>query len=306
MRNEFRGTPYRFPTVIELWEEYRALMADGTIPSSPDLERVLRVKDVRTDSGVAPITVLTKPYPCPGKCVYCPTEARMPKSYISSEPAAASALRLEFDPYTQVTERVQTLERNGHEAKKIELIIKGGTWSSYRWDYRQWFVQRCFEAANDLGMDETGPATAHVFRSRSSRDEKTLAASPVSLAKAQKENETAAYRIIGLTIETRPDWVNAQEIIRLRELGCTRVELGVQTLQDDVLELTQRGHTVEATIRATALLRQAGFKTDFHVLPGQPGSTPEKDLEDFRTLFADARYKPDMIKLYPCVVLPTA
>lgn len=119
-------------------------------------------------------------------------------------------------------------------------------------------------------------------------------------------NERADYRIIGLTIETRPDWVNAQEIIRLRELGCTRVELGVQTLQDDVLELTQRGHTVEATIRATALLRQAGFKTDFHVLPGQPGSTPDKDLEDFRTLFADPRYKPDMIKLYPCVVLPTA
>lgn len=309
MRARMKDTPYQFPTTIELWKEYRALIADNELEEQPDLERVLRVKDVRTDSGVAPITVLTKPYPCPGKCVYCPTEARMPKSYISSEPAAARALSLQFDPYDQVVNRVQTLERNGHEAKKIELIVKGGTWSSYRWDYRQWFIQRCYEAANELSeicMDETGPATAHTFRSRYSRDEKVLAASPVSLAEAQRTNETAAYRIIGLTIETRPDWVNAEEIIRLRELGCTRVELGVQTLQDDVLELTQRGHTIEATIRAIALLKQAGFKTDFHILPGQPGSTPEKDLKDFATLFSDEKYRPDMIKLYPCVVLPTA
>lgn len=307
-----KDTPYQFPTVIELWKEYRALVADKEIEVQPDLERVLRVKDVRTDSGVAPITVLTKPYPCPGKCVYCPTEARMPKSYISSEPAAARALSLKFDPYDQVVNRVQTLERNGHEAKKVELIIKGGTWSSYRWDYRQWFIQRCYEAANDLGTslahtrEDGNLQTKWIPDVGTASSERTESTTPESLSAAQKENELAAYRIIGLTIETRPDWVNAEEIIRLRELGCTRVELGVQTLQDDVLELTQRGHTIEATIRATALLKQAGFKTDFHILPGQPGSTPEKDLEDFATLFSDARYRPDMIKLYPCVVLPTA
>jgi elongator complex protein 3 len=324
MRAKFKNTLYQFPTSIDLWEEYRALVADGSLSKQPELERILRVKDVRTNSGIAPITVLTKPYPCPGKCVYCPTEARMPKSYISSEPAAARALSLKFDPYEQVVQRVETLERNGHEAKKIELIVKGGTWSSYRWEYRLWFITRCYEAANDLkegiGTEyearEVDAETPRVFQTRLKPQSETSTASSAetlsieeitsALVSAQHINETSAYRIIGLTIETRPDWVTAEEIIRLRQLGCTRVELGVQTLQDDVLELTQRGHTIEATIRATALLKQAGFKTDFHILPGQPGSTPQKDLEDFQTLFSDPRYRPDMIKLYPCVVLPTA
>lgn len=285
-RTLLKGTDYRFPTVQHLWETYRHATTHNLFPKNPNLERALRVKDTRTDSGVAPITVLTKPYPCPGKCVYCPTEERMPKSYIASEPAAARALSLKFDPYNQVVQRVQALERNGHEAKKIELIIKGGTWSSYRWDYRKWFIKRCFDAANHLGS------------------RKKIRYS--SLKSSQDANEHTSYCIIGLTIETRPDWVTAEEIIRLRELGCTRVELGVQTLQDSILALTQRGHTIEATIRATALLKQAGFKVDFHILPGQPGSSPEIDLQDFNTLFADSRYRPDMIKLYPCVVLPSA
>ena len=288
------GTSFQFPTVMRYWEVYRELVADGSMEKNSNLEKALRVKDIRTDSGVAPITVLTKPYPCPGKCVYCPTEARMPKSYISSEPAAARALSLRFDPYEQTKQRVEALEKNGHEGKKIELIIKGGTWSSYRWEYRLWFIKRCFDAANILGSE---PATVTDINETCTEKE---------LLDAQNINETADYRIIGLTIETRPDWVNAKEIIRLRQLGCTRVELGVQTLQDSVLDLTNRGHHIDATIRATALLKQAGFKVDFHILPGQPGSTPEKDLEDFRTLFSDARYRPDMIKLYPCVVLPTA
>ena len=286
MRNELRDGANGFPSVIDLWVAYRKLVDSKAIKPYPHLERVLRVKDVRTDSGVAPITVLTKPYPCPGKCVYCPTEVRMPKSYISSEPAAARALSLKFDPYEQVFQRVQTLEKNGHDATKIELIVKGGTWSSYRWDYREWFIKRCFDAANHLGQKKV-------------REFSTLRAS-------QDANEKAKHRIIGLTIETRPDWVNAQEVVRLRELGCTRVELGVQTLRDEILDLTQRGHHVDATIRAFALLKQAGFKVDAHMLPGQPGSTPETDVDDMRRLFADADFRPDMIKLYPCVVLPTA
>ncbi len=301
------GTSFQFPTVMRYWEVYREMVADGSMEKNPALEKALRVKDVRTDSGVAPITVLTKPYPCPGKCVYCPTEARMPKSYISSEPAAARALSLRFDPFEQVLQRVQALEKNGHEGKKIELIIKGGTWSSYRWDYRQWFIKRCFDAANELSTTEdrfiTPLAALPAFDETILTNESTT---DDELTSAQNLNETSDYRIIGLTIETRPDWVNAKEIIRLRQLGCTRVELGVQTLQDAVLDLTNRGHHIDATIRATALLKQAGFKVDFHILPGQPGSTPEKDLEDFRTLFSDAKYRPDMIKLYPCVVLPTA
>ncbi len=298
-RKKLSGTKYAFPTSREVWLEYRRLLQNHVIQKNERLERILRVKDVRTDSGVAPITVLTKPYPCPGKCVYCPNNASMPKSYLPTEPAAARALSLKFDPYNQVKKRVQTLEQNGHEAKKIELIIKGGTWSAYPWKYRQWFIKRCFDAANHL-MN-----TKHE-KAKTKDQEKRTKQRFSSLNETQDTNEKAAYRIIGLTIETRPDWINEKEIARLRELGCTRVELGVQTLRDDILELTKRGHKLEATVRAVALLKQAGFKTDFHVLPGQPGATPESDIQDFKQMFDDPRFRPDMVKIYPCVVLPTA
>lgn len=291
MRGMCAGTQYRFPNSQELWLAYRALLDAEQLKRNELLERVLRVKDVRTDSGVAPITVLTKPWACPGHCVYCPTEARMPKSYISSEPAAARALSLDFDPYRQVTQRVGALERNGHEAKKIELIIKGGTWSAYPWKYRQWFIKRCFDAANHLKPVDSR------FRGNDTRIRYS------TLATSLKANEKAGYRVIGLTIETRPDRINAEEIKRLREIGCTRVELGVQTLSDKILDLTKRGHKVEDVIRATFLLKTAGFKVDYHILPGQPGSTPKRDLDDFRRVFADPDFRPDMVKLYPCVVM---
>ncbi len=285
IRKNLQKTNYQFPTIPEMVKVYRKMTKSK--PRNQGLERLLRCKTVRTDSGVAPITLLTKPYACPGKCVYCPTEARMPKSYVASEPAAARALQLKFDPYVQVVQRVQALERNGHEAKKIELIIKGGTWSAYPWTYRKWFIKRCFDAANHLGLSRKKPRYG-------------------SLCSSQKANESADYRVIGLTIETRPDWITPKEIVRLRELGVTRAELGVQALDDKILELTKRGHTVEDTVRATVLLKAAAFKTDYHILPGQPGATPERDIEMFDQLFADERFCPDMIKLYPCVVLPTA
>lgn len=285
IRTTLKGTPHRFPRLPELVAAYRR-----ALPKKEKrhllLERLLRCKTVRTDSGVAPITLLTKPYACPGKCVYCPTEVRMPKSYIASEPAAARALHLKFDPYLQVKKRIEALEVNGHEAKKIDLIIKGGTWSAYPWTYRQWFIKRCFDAANHLG------------RSKRVRYP-TLAAS-------QKANESADYRVIGLTIETRPDWITPTELVRLRVLGCTRVELGVQALDDNILALTKRGHDVAATVRATVLLKAAGFKTDYHFLPGQPGSSAEKDVQMFYQLFDDPRFRPDMVKIYPCVVIPSA
>jgi len=283
MRDTMSGTNYRFPTLKELIESYRRT-ANGRVHES--LERAIRCKAVRTDSGVAPITLLTKPYACPGKCVYCPTEARMPKSYVASEPAAARALMLQFDPYDQVTQRVRALEENGHEAKKIELIVKGGTWSAYPWDYREWFIKRCFDAANQIGQE--------------------VKKEYANLREAQDANEDAEYRIIGLTIETRPDWIFPKELIRLRELGVTRVELGVQALDDEILKITKRGHDVASTVRATVLLKALGFKTDYHFLPGQPGSTAEKDVAMFRQMFDDPRFCPDMVKLYPCAVLPSA
>ena len=284
IRHHVSGTPFGFPQNVDLIAAYRALTNNKS--RRQDLERLLRVKNVRTDSGVAPITVLTKPFPCPGKCVYCPSEARMPKSYLASEPAAARALHFKFDPYDQVFKRVQMLETNGHEAKKIELIVKGGTWSAYPWSYRQWFIKRCFDAANHLG------------RKRFARYS-TLSAS-------QKANESAIYRIIGLTIETRPDWVNAKEIDRLRQLGVTRIELGVQVIDDKILKLIKRGHTVDHVADATALLKSAAFKVDYHFMPGLPGSSPAKDVAMFKKLFSDPRFCPDMVKIYPCAVLPSA
>jgi elongator complex protein 3 len=290
IRKTIKNTNYAFPTSIQLWEAYRELLAEN-LPKSEIIEKVLRVKDVRTDSGVAPITVLTKPYPCPGKCVYCPTEYRMPKSYISSEPAAARALSLDFDPYEQVKQRVQALERNGHTANKIELIVKGGTWSAYPKDYREWFITRCFEAANDLGNAPLSKGDNHT---------------KCDLGDSQSTNQTAAYRIIGLTIETRPDHITPDEIIHLRKLGVTRVELGLQIINDRVLELTGRGTTVADAEQAIALLKTAAFKVDVHILPGQPGASREDDLQSFKTLFDDPGFRPDMIKIYPCVVLPNS
>lgn len=285
IREHLHGTSYRFPRMVELIATFRSQTQKANV-QRPDLERLFRLCTVRTDSGVAPVTLLTKPYACPGKCVYCPTEVRMPKSYVASEPAAARALSLKFDPYQQVVKRVQMMEKNGHEAKKLELIIKGGTWSAYPWSYRQWFIKRCFDAANHLGQ------TKHMRYT--------------SLLASQRANESAAYRIIGLTIETRPDWINAKEIARLRLLGVTRVELGVQTLDEEVLRLTKRGHGVADVVRATTLLKAAAFKTDYHFLPGQPGSTAEGDVRVFSELFDDPRFRPDMVKIYPCVVIPSA
>ncbi|MDD5726238.1 MAG: tRNA uridine(34) 5-carboxymethylaminomethyl modification radical SAM/GNAT enzyme Elp3 [Patescibacteria group bacterium] len=289
-RHHLKDTPYAFPTSMQFWEAYRELLAEGLERNEP-LERAIRVKDVRTDSGVAPITVLTKPFPCPGRCVYCPTEARMPKSYISTEPAAARALSLEFDPYEQVRQRIMALEKNGHQANKIELIVKGGTWSAYTADYREWFITRCFQAANEIPHPPTPSPTS---------------AGEGELEKAQTVNETAAYRIIGLTIETRPDWVKPKEVIHLRKLGVTRIELGLQIINDRVLTLVKRGTTVADAERAIALLKTAGFKVDVHILPGLPGASIEDDLASFHLLFADPRFHPDMVKIYPCVVLPNS
>jgi elongator complex protein 3 len=241
------------------------------------LVRLLRKREIRTLSGVAPVTVLTKPYPCPGRCVYCPTERQMPKSYIASEPAAQRAFLLKFDPYRQVKSRVETLEANGHSADKIELIVLGGTWSFYEKKYQTWFIKRCFEAANGK--------------------------SAKTLAEAQKVNENAKHRIIGLTLETRPDYVTIDELWRMRELGCTHVQIGVQTLDQDVLEMIQRDDTLENIARATRLLRDFGFKFTYHLMPGLPGSTPKKDLDTFKKVFSDPRWQPDMLKIYPCVVV---
>jgi elongator complex protein 3 len=271
------------PPVRELLAAYRSLIAADSTLINPQLESFLLKSRVRSLSGVAVITVLTKPYPCPGQCIYCPTERNMPKSYLANEPAAMRALDCDFDPMRQVQRRLRALTDNGHAADKIELIVKGGTWSAYPWNYQQEFIKGCFDACNNFAMICSQPTK--------------------NLLAAQQLNEIAAHRIIGLTIETRPDRITPMEIARLRELGCTRIELGVQTIDDFKLELCCRGHNVATVIKATRLLKQAGYKTDYHFMPQLPMATPESDLRELRELFANPNFRPDMLKIYPCTVI---
>ena len=199
---------------------YYQLVESGEWPADPALLARIRMKPVRTLSGVTTVTVLTKEYPCPGKCVFCPTEARMPKSYLSDEPGARRGLQHGFDPYSQVHSRLQALDAVGHPTDKIELLILGGTWSAYRRDYQEWFVRRCFEALNDAGSAAAQPSPAP---------------EAPGLDELQEHNETAPHRNVGLVIETRPDEITPGELAWLRRLGVTKVQMGAQSLDDRVL-----------------------------------------------------------------------
>ncbi len=263
-----------------LVQAYRQLTAAGVLPFERETLRRLQMKPTRTISGVAPVTVLTKPYPCPGQCIFCPTDARMPKRYLRDEPGAMRAEQHNFDPFEQTAARITTFEAVGHSTDKIELLILGGTWSSYHRDYQERFVQRCFDAMN--GRDSS------------------------SLEEAQLWNETASHRNTGLVIETRPDDVNADEIRWLRQLGVTKVQMGAQSLDDHVLEINKRGHTVEQTREAVTLLRAAGFKIVLHWMPNLLSATPKSDRIDFRRLWDDKGLRPDEIKIYPCSLLANA
>ena len=286
-----------------LLRRYRQDVAAGARAANVALERLLTLNAIRSESGLAVVTVITKPYACPGRCVYCPTEARAPKSYLVNEPAVMRALRHDYDPYQQVLTRLRTLQDTGHATDKIELIIKGGTWSFYPEDYQRLFVQRCFDAANHVATG-SGLGAKQTLASPSAPSPQPLAGHGVE--EAQRINETAHHRIIGVTIETRPDYVDAAELRRLRALGVTRVELGVQTLEDAVLSRIVRDHGTAEIRQATRQLKDAGFKVAYHLMPNLPGATPESDLESARRLFDEAAYRPDAMKLYPCVVIESA
>jgi elongator complex protein 3 len=259
---------------------YRQLTRHGEWAFDPEFLRRIRMKPVRTLSGVTTVTVLTKPYPCPGECVFCPTDLRVPKSYLPEEPGARRALQHGFDPYEQTAARIVALEAIGHPTDKIELLILGGTWSAYRQDYQIWFVQRCLDALN--GFTSNG------------------------LGEAQAANARAPHRNVGLVVETRPDRVTLDELRRLRSLGVTKVQIGAQSLDDRILALSRRGHTVEETRRAVALLRAAGLKIVLHWMPNLLGATLESDREDFARLWSDPGLRPDEIKIYPCQLLAEA
>ena len=277
-------------TKIKLCKKYnlRTIPRDSEILAKLPTDRLengaaqnlLRKKSTRTLSGVSIIAAMTSPEQCPhGKCIPCPggPERNTPQSYTGYEPAAMRACCNNFDPFLQVRSRIEQLHAIGHVTDKVDLIIMGGTFTARLPEYQQWFVKRCFDALNN----------------QCSR----------TLEYAKKKNETAPSRCIGLTIETRPDWFRLQHADHALYAGATRVELGVQTVFDTILSEMKRGHTVADSIAATRIAKDAGFKVCYHLMPGLPGSTEKKDIEAFHVLFTDENFKPDMIKIYPTLVI---
>ncbi len=266
----------------------------GILAAAKDNEKqevleLLQLKPVRTISGVAVIAAMTSPARCPhGLCLPCPggpeSKYHSPQSYMGAEPAARRAFENDFDPYRQVSARLNQLSQIGHPVEKAELIIMGGTFTSRTLCYQEWFVRRAVEAMND-------------FYSTEPRKEGYS-----TVEEVQSANESARIRNVGITIETRPDWTEEEHIDTILELGATKVEIGVQSTCDFILAGIQRGHTVKESAEANMRLRDSGLKVGFHMMPGLPGSTPESDFRMFGTLFEDERFKPDYLKIYPTLV----
>ncbi len=284
------------PSNMELLKEYHKLIKNSKIKQQKLIENLLKTRPIRSLSGIVNVSVLTKPFPCPGKCLYCPTEKGMPKSYVADEPAAQRAKNLNFDPFLQIQKRIEMLEEEGHPTDKIELRIIGGTWSYYPPKYQEWFIARCFEACNENSKFQI----TNYKKNQGSKFQIS------KLLWEQKRNETAKHRIVGLSIETRPDFINEEEIKRLRMLGVTMVELGVQSIYDNVLKKNLRGHNVSQTIIATKFLKDAGFKVLYQIMPNLYGSDLKSDKKMFKELFSNPDFRPDYLKIYPCVVMKEA
>ena len=268
-----------------------------------DVIEVVRRKPVRTASGVSPVAIMTSPETCPhGKCLYCPggpaSEFSSAQAYTGHEPAAARGKQNDYDPYGQVTLRLEQLRKIGHPVDKIELILMGGTMTARSHDYQEWFVKRALQAMNDYDL-ETEPEPA---------EDESFAPAPDEvefryLEDVIAENETNAIRNIGTTFETKPDWCDPEQIDRMLDLGGTKVEVGVQTTYERINREMHRGHGIQASLDANRRLRDAAFKVGFHMMPGQPGMSKEMCLQDFRELFESTDWRPDYLKIYPTLVV---
>lgn len=310
-----------------------------------ELKTQIRMKPTRTISGVTTVTVLTKPFACPGRCVFCPNDVRMPKSYIASEPGAQRALMYRFNPYVQVYNRLKALENIGHPTEKIELLILGGTWSYYPKKYQVWFIKECFRAMNEFSgaiakttiptindvadiseelkrdfndelrekvgnkpynqLLQTPEFKVYIAKFISEDDLSILSLEDLwnELTNQQEINSHGNSRCVGLVLETRPDTITEKEVYDLRKLGATKVQLGIQTLDDEISDLNKRGEHREETSRAFQLLRAGGFKIHAHIMPNLYGATPEIDLEVYKELFDSEQYKPDELKIYPTSII---
>ena len=315
---------------------------------TPELEerfiRSVRMKPRRTASGVATITVITRPHTCSSNCIYCPCDLRMPKSYLANEPACQRAELTFFDPYVQVAARLQALHQMGHSTDKVELIVLGGTWSDYSEGYQYWFIKELFRALNEwpsspqhiqerldwytsFGLQNTEEAlssfvakqqtavfndavtynqafhklydTSQPHQSAWSQMESTYD----ELLEQQHVNETAAARVVGLVIETRPDTITPDNLRMFRQLGCTKIQIGIQSTRQEILNANQRQMSVAQIKRAFSLIRLYGFKIHSHLMVNLLGATPEADKQDFKTFVTDPGFLPDEIKLYPCALV---
>ena len=268
-----------------------------------DVIEVVRRKPVRTASGVSPVAIMTSPKLCPhGKCLYCPggpaSEFSSAQSYTGHEPAAARGEQNDYDPYGQVTLRLEQYRKIGHPVDKVELILMGGTMTARSHDYQEWFLKRALQAMNDYDLDaEPEPAEGVSFAQSPESTEFAYLEDVIA------ENETNAIRNIGTTFETKPDWCDPEQINRMLDLGGTKVEVGVQTTYERINREMHRGHGNEASRDANRRLRDAAFKVGFHMMPGQPGMTREMCLEDFRQLFENPDWRPDYLKIYPTLVV---
>ena len=323
----------------ELWQSWNV-----TSELEERFIRSVRMKPRRTASGVATITVITRPHTCSSNCIYCPCDLRMPKSYLANEPACQRAELTFFDPYVQVATRLQALHQMGHSTDKVELIVLGGTWSDYPESYQYWFIKELFRALNDwpnspsyiqerldwytsFGLQNSEEALssfvaeqqAAVFDDTATYNQafhklydasqphqnawSQMQSTYDELVEQQHSNETAAARVVGLVIETRPDTITPDNLRMFRQLGCTKIQIGIQSTRQEILEANQRQMSVAQIKRAFSLIRLYGFKIHSHLMVNLLGATPEADKQDFKTFVTDLGFLPDEIKLYPCALV---
>ena len=306
--------------------------------------RSVRMKPRRTASGVATITVITRPHTCSSNCIYCPCDLRMPKSYLANEPACQRAELTFFDPYVQVAARLQALHQMGHSTDKVELIVLGGTWSDYPESYQYWFIKELFRALNEwpnapshiqerldwytsFGLQNSDEALssfvakqqAAVFEDAATYNQafhklydtsqphqsawSKMQSTYDELVEQQHVNETAAARVVGLVIETRPDTITPDSLRMFRQLGCTKIQIGIQSTRQEILDANKRQMSAAQIKRAFSLIRLYGFKIHSHLMVNLLGATPEADKQDFKTFVTDPGFLPDEIKLYPCALV---
>lgn len=296
--------PKPFPS-IRILERYDERVSEWEFAEDEEFRRLLRKRGVRSLSGVTVISLLTKFWGCPSKCVYCPTFEGLPKSYIPNEPAVMRAQLNKFDPILQIHNRLRALEVTGHKIEKNDIRIIGGTWSFYPKPYQEEFIKSMYDAFNsyeDMKPHIEKTDFAHDRFASFKLKEGFKMYESKNLAEAIERNRDVKQRIIGIAIETRPDWITPEEIVRLRSYGVTRVEIGYQTTDDEINKQNKRWHGNFESIAATKMLKDAGFKVVAHMMPNLIGATPQGDIASMNECFDNQLFRPDELKIYPMMV----